>query len=383
MFRRRRNKAVSPHDTDGASCLTAISELGSDGGRLTPKTSPPTPHTPQSPLSPAHLHQSTAIETLKDQIDGLAQEIEKLKWKIVTIDSNFKVHVQRTQIDTDRYQKYLAQILDSGATKIKQLEAKITSELMKIHAGHLEKIKILTDKFMTDYERAKFIESHIVSVLDGVRIDPADTTLVTLNFNGKTMEMFRGSLIKYPRLQLMLSPESEENTIYLDRCYDLFNRVRMVVEIGGYLHGDMLKDKVLIRELRYYQITVMKPRILGFYTTALGEIDRANFIDLMNPKNHKVIRVAIPDLGLIDMSDYLVLIPLSTVRDSSTIYDAYYYCPDSSKAGGVYKEVHCIKDQIRKTQTFVDDAGRNVPSTSVMIQTLIVDSFNLLISYVF
>jgi hypothetical protein len=153
-----------------------------------------------------------------------------------------------------------------------------------------------------------------------------------------------------------------------------------VVEIGGYLHDDTAKDKLLIKELRYYQVTITKPIISGFYVTTLGEISRANFIDFMDPKNHKVIRVAISDLELIDMTNYIALIPLSIVRDLDKYYDVSYYSPDSSRSGGFYKEVHSVKDHVRKIQTFVDDAGRSVSNSSVMIQTLIIDSFNLLIS---
>jgi hypothetical protein len=103
----------------------------------------------------------------------------------------------------------------------------------------------------------------------------------------------------------------------------------------------------------------------------------------MNPKNYKVIRVAISELGSIDMSDFIVLIPLSTVRDPRIINNCYYYCQDHSKVGGIYKEIYCIKDQIKKIDTFVDDSGRNIPNANVMIQTLIIDSFNLLVSGIF
>ena len=177
MFRRNK-KTIRPYEIDVATTYTGETPLSS----------------PEPPMSPKeNVEYDRKIQDLNDRIVMLERQIKHLA-------GQYKINITGSQ-------QLLLQISEKYARKISQIGEKVISDILKDHQNHIDKyrelqhdIQIKIDHITKKCTEILAIKSELIHRIEEYRIikeethiDPTDTTLVTLNFNGQIITMFKRS----------------------------------------------------------------------------------------------------------------------------------------------------------------------------------------------
>lgn len=338
------------------------------------------------------------IESHRVKCDGTLTAISKQADEIVTTTST-KMKVDCAGIHNE-YKISLIKLLSDEIKRVEQgvlasidsAKLATTSSIRQMVSTETKSIETVIIQLRKDFTEGTQLESRLKVILEQATekvaeittlrkerlFGPHDTSIVTLNLNGEFIKICRCFLLKIPLLRDAYTDDTEIITIM--RNASVFRQIKTIIESDGFMTQSLYNSTILRNELRHYRVAIKRQKIGGYFVVGLEQLrESMTPIVIVNVDTGSVNRItSYEELVRADMSRCRVLTqynPTISVKEYK-----YYY---NTITGMWHKsEYEPLIWNCTTRASFINKTGMVVSSTCVVVETIILDKFNLPLNYV-